>query len=112
MHSVATQDEEKPNWLLCAIPQGKVVDAAWLTEAGDSASLRSQYVAAGWLERPARGVVQAPAGEITWETVAEVRHAGAVRGRSHPPICTTSNPPNTPKSRPSVVTSRDTPAAR
>ena len=28
-------------------------------------------MAAGWLERPARGVVQAPAGELTWETVLD-----------------------------------------
>jgi hypothetical protein len=52
-----------------------VVDAAWLTDAGYSTSLRSQYVAAGWLERPARGVYRAPAGELSWETVlASLQH--------------------------------------
>jgi hypothetical protein len=75
MHSVAPRNAQKFNRLLRAIPPGMVVDAAWLTDAGYSTSLRSQYVAAGWLERPARGVYQAPAGEITWETVlASLQH--------------------------------------
>ncbi len=52
-----------------------VVDAAWMTEAGYSTSLRSQYVAAGWLERPVRGVYALPAGSLTWETVlASLQH--------------------------------------
>jgi hypothetical protein len=75
MRSMATRNEQKLNWLLRSIPPGMVVDAAWLTAAGYSTSLRSQYVAAGWLERPARGVYQAPAGELTWETVlASLQH--------------------------------------
>ena len=75
MHSMATRNEQKLNRLLRSIPQGMVVDAAWLTAAGYSTSLRSQYVAAGWLERPARGVYQLPAAELTWETVlASLQH--------------------------------------
>ena len=75
MQSVATQNAQKLNQLLRSIPQGMVVDAAWLTDAGYSTSLRSQYVAAGWLERPARGVYQAPASVLTWEAVvASLQH--------------------------------------
>jgi len=75
IRSVATQNAQKLNRLLRTIPPGMVVDAAWLTDAGYSTSLRSQYVAAGWLARPARGVYQAPAGELTWETVlASLQH--------------------------------------
>jgi hypothetical protein len=75
MHSMATRNEQKLNWLLRSIPQGMVVDAAWLTAAGYSTSLRSQYVAASWLERPARGVYALPAAELTWETVlASLQH--------------------------------------
>jgi len=75
MHSVATRNEQKLNWLLRTIPPGMVVDAAWLSEAGYSTSLRSQYVAAGWLERPARGVYKAPAGVLTWElALASLQH--------------------------------------
>ena len=75
MRSVATRNAQKLNWLIRSIPPGMVVDAAWLTDAGYSTSLRSQYVAAGWLERPARGVYQAPSGGLTWETVlASLQH--------------------------------------
>lgn len=75
MQSMATQNAQKLNQLLRSIPQGMVVDAAWLDDAGYSTSLRSQYVAAGWLERPARGVYQAPASVLTWEAiVASLQH--------------------------------------
>ena len=72
---MATQNEQKLNRLIRSIPKAMVVDAAWLTDAGYSTSLRSQYVAAGWLERPARGVYKLPAGDLTWETVlASLQH--------------------------------------
>jgi hypothetical protein len=75
MHSVATRNEQKLNLLLRTIPPGMVVDAGWLSEAGYSTSLRSQYVAAGWLERPARGVYKTPARELTWEAaLASLQH--------------------------------------
>ena len=50
------QNSGKLNWLEHNLPEGLVVDAAWLTRHGYSTSLRSQYVAACWLEQPARGV--------------------------------------------------------
>ena len=47
--------------------EGLLVDAAWLTRRGYSTSLRSQYVAAGWLEQPARRVYQRPRGSVSWQ---------------------------------------------
>lgn len=40
------------------LPEGMLADAAWLTAAGYSSSLRSRYVASGWLQPVARGVFQ------------------------------------------------------
>ncbi len=48
---------------------GLVVDAAWLERKGYSGALRRQYVAAGWLEQPARRVYRRPEGALTWEGV-------------------------------------------
>jgi hypothetical protein len=46
-----------------------VVDAAWMQANGYSSSLRSQYVAAGWLEQPARRVYRRPLRTMTWQHV-------------------------------------------
>lgn len=43
------------------------MDAAWLTKHGYSTSLRTQYVAAGWLEQPARRVFRRTRGTLSWE---------------------------------------------
>lgn len=51
------------------IPEGLIVTADWLTKHGFSSSLRSQYVKAGWLEQPARGVFRRPRGNLRWEQV-------------------------------------------
>jgi len=52
------------------LPQGFVVDAAWLQANGYSSSLRSQYVSAGWLEQPARRVYRRPSpAPLTWQHV-------------------------------------------
>ena len=62
--------ERKPsklNWLERNLPEGLVADAAWLTKQGYSTSLRSQYVGAGWLEQPARGVYRRTRGTLTWQ---------------------------------------------
>ena len=63
------QTEAKLNQLEKALPEGLVVDAAWLSKHGYSTSLRSQYVAAGWLEQPARRVYRRPRGTLRWEQV-------------------------------------------
>lgn len=63
------QNGSKLNRLAQALPEGLLVDAAWLERNGYSRSLRSQYVSAGWLQQPARSVFRRPRGEISWEQV-------------------------------------------
>jgi hypothetical protein len=63
------QNGNKLNRLERALPEGLLVDAAWLERNGYYRSLRSQYVSAGWLQQPARGVFRRPRGEISWEQV-------------------------------------------
>jgi hypothetical protein len=64
-----TQNRHKLNQLEKALPEGLLVDAAWLERNGYSRSLRSQYVSAGWLQQPTRSVFRRPRGEISWEQV-------------------------------------------
>jgi hypothetical protein len=66
-HECATQ--QKLNWLQRHLPEGLAVDAGWLEARGYSRSLRSQYVAAGWLAQPARGVFCRPRGKLSWEQI-------------------------------------------
>lgn len=63
------QTGNKLNRLEQALPEGLLVDAAWLERNGYSRSLRSQYVSAGWLQQPTRSVFRRPRGEISWEQV-------------------------------------------
>ena len=51
------------------VPEGLLVTSGWLGKRGYSGSLRSQYVASGWLEQPARGVFRRPRGEMRWQQV-------------------------------------------
>jgi hypothetical protein len=60
----------KLNQLERLLPEGLLVDAAWLSEHGYSTSLRSQYVSAGWLEQPTRQVYRRTRGSLSWEQVA------------------------------------------
>jgi len=60
---------KKLNWLEKHLPEGLLVDAAWLQAHGYSTALRSQYVAAGWLEQPTRGVYRRTRGELGWQQV-------------------------------------------
>jgi len=57
---VAIQTEGKLNWLQRNLPEGLVVDAAWLERNDYSRPLRSQYVKSGWLDQPARGIYRRP----------------------------------------------------
>lgn len=59
----------KLNRLEKALPEGLLVDAAWLERKGYSRALRSQYVSAGWLEQPTRGVFRRSRGSVGWEQV-------------------------------------------
>lgn len=64
---MATQISKKLNWLEKHLPEGLLVDAAWLEANGFSTALRSQYVSAGWLERPTRGVYRRTRGDLNWQ---------------------------------------------
>lgn len=66
---MAEQIERKLNRLERQLPEGLLVDAAWLSRHGYSTSLRSQYVTGGWLEHPARQVYQRPRGSLSWQQV-------------------------------------------
>src|ERR1700730_11271456 len=66
---MAKQKQGKLHYLERHLPEGLLVDAAWLTKKGYSTSLRSQYVAAGWLEQPARQVYSRSKSSLRWERV-------------------------------------------
>ena len=60
----------KLNWLEGHLPEGLLVDAAWLAKNGYSTSLRSQYLKTGWLVQPVRGVYyRRLRGSLTWQQV-------------------------------------------
>src|ERR1700692_823524 len=63
------QIQGKLNQLESNLPEGLLVDAAWLSQKGYSTSLRSQYVASGWLDRPVRQVYRRPRGSLRWQQV-------------------------------------------
>jgi transcriptional regulator with AbiEi antitoxin domain of type IV toxin-antitoxin system len=64
------QIEGKINWLERNLPEGLLVDAAWLTKHGYSTALRTHYVATGWLEQPVRRVYRRPRGSsLAWQQV-------------------------------------------
>ncbi len=58
------QKQEKLNWLQHHLPEGLVVDAAWLERHRYSSALRSKYVAHGWLDPVARGVYRRPTAQL------------------------------------------------
>ncbi|MGC9969940.1 MAG: type IV toxin-antitoxin system AbiEi family antitoxin domain-containing protein [Bryobacteraceae bacterium] len=57
---MGTQRAAKLNWLQHHLPEGLLVDAAWLEEQGFSTALRSKYLRHGWLEQLARAVYRRP----------------------------------------------------
>ena len=50
-----------------SLPEGLLVDAAWLSRNGYSTALRAHYVASGRLEHLARGVYCRPRGPLRWQ---------------------------------------------
>jgi hypothetical protein len=54
----------KLNQLQKQVPEGLLVDAAWLEKHGYPISLRSRYVQSGWLESVAYGVYRRPPPEL------------------------------------------------
>jgi hypothetical protein len=59
------QKQGKLNWLQLNLPEGLLVDAAWLQRHGYSSALRSKYVAHGWLSRVARSVYRRPPAKLS-----------------------------------------------
>lgn len=58
------------NQLNSKLPEGLLVDAAWLKAQGYSTQLQHQYVKSGWLTQPVRSVFQRPPrGPLTWQQV-------------------------------------------
>jgi hypothetical protein len=69
----------KLNWLQHNLPEGLVVDAAWLQGRGFSSPLRSKYATRGWLEQVARGVYRRPAAALpTSKETASLRWQNVV----------------------------------
>ncbi|MAK81567.1 MAG: hypothetical protein CMJ17_06770 [Phenylobacterium sp.] len=66
---MAKRTNGKLNQLMSQLPEGLLVDSAWMSDHGYSTGLRSQYVSAGWLEQPARRVYRRPRGTLRWEHV-------------------------------------------
>ena len=54
------QKRSELNRLHRLLPEGLVADAAWFTRMGYPSSLRSRYVAGGWLQPVTRGVFRRP----------------------------------------------------
>ena len=75
------------------LPEGLVVDAAWLEERGIASNLRAYYVKTGWLKMVARSVyrrrprgevyLRRPHGELNWQQV--VISLQTVLLKTHPP---------------------------
>lgn len=61
------QNDRKLYRLERALPEGLLVDAAWLEERGYYPQLRKRYVELGWLVQPARGVYRRPRGALSWQ---------------------------------------------
>ena len=77
----------KLNTLERLLPEGLLVDAAWLEKQDYSRALRHQYVSAGWLEQPVRGVYHRQRPISSWEQIvislqALLRYPVSVGGRS------------------------------
>jgi transcriptional regulator with AbiEi antitoxin domain of type IV toxin-antitoxin system len=64
-----TQKGGKLNQLERLLPEGLLVDAAWLERQGYSRALRHQYVSSGWLEQPVRGVYHRHRTISSWEQI-------------------------------------------
>jgi|APTNR8051073442_1049403.scaffolds.fasta_scaffold02340_8 hypothetical protein len=67
MLNVAEQKHSHLNRLEKDLPEGLVVDAAWLEQRGIASNLRAYYVKSGWLEQPARGIYRRPRGTLSWQ---------------------------------------------
>ncbi len=66
---MSEKKRQKLNQLQRDLPEGLLVDTAWLEKQGYYDSLRNRYVTSGWLEQPTRGVYRRPAGKLLWQHV-------------------------------------------
>lgn len=66
---MSKQKEDRLNQLQHLLPEGLVVDSAWLQEKGYSRALLAKYVRRGWLESPARGAYRRPGPPLKWQHV-------------------------------------------
>ena len=66
---MSTRRQQKLNRLQGHLPEGLIVDAAWMTSNGYSTALRHKYVAARWLTQPAPRVYQRPRGPLSWQQI-------------------------------------------
>ena len=69
MSSMAGPNTTKINRLEQELPEGLLVDAAWLERHTVTKQLRNYYVHSGWLEQPARSVFARSRGPIKWQQV-------------------------------------------
>lgn len=69
MLNMAEHSETKLNRLMRELPEGLVVDAAWLTDKGYPTNLRSYYVSQGILEQPVKRLYRRPYGDMRWEQI-------------------------------------------
>jgi hypothetical protein len=66
---VDRQNASKLNQLEKLLPEGLLVDAAWLQKRGYYGQLRAQYIKHGWLTNLAPRVYTRPRGALGWEQV-------------------------------------------
>ena len=63
------QRTSRLNQLEKDLPEGLLVDGAWLERKGYASNLRTYYVRHGWLEQPVRGVYRRKRGRLGWQQV-------------------------------------------
>ncbi len=63
------QNTPRLNRLEQDLPEGLLVDGAWLEKRGYASNLRTYYANNGWLSQPARGVYGRIRGPLKWQQV-------------------------------------------
>ena len=63
------QNRSRLNLLEKELPEGLLVDSAWLNAKGFASNLRTYYTKNGWLDQPARGVYRRTRGTLGWQQV-------------------------------------------
>ncbi len=66
---MAEQRTQRLNQLEQDLPEGLLVDGAWLERKGYASNLRAYYVKHGWLQQPTRGVYRRKRGRLSWQQV-------------------------------------------